>query len=282
MDLYLYEWHQTDSEYYYIRSMSTKQIVVTGATGNLGSKVAATLLENQQQIIVTGRTADKLTALKARAQVMAGDLEDKTFLKTLLSNAHTVFLVLPSLKRLSLKAFAEQFIAIAEDSGVSHVVNISNCTLTRWGKPTSLVEFEAYLNEAASLHIKHLRCANFFENLNWGIHTPYNPDIRLPYISSYEIAAKAAYYLQQQNFSGHTVDELMGAKDYSMAELANLLGVNYRQTLPRPEDQSFFDAFNSGQYELVKRTPANTSTAPEERFTLSYFFENHFNRELLK
>ena len=262
--------------------MSKKSIVVTGATGNLGSKVAAALLEGQQQIRVTGRQTEKLLSYNGKADVMAGDLEDQAFLKQLLYNASAVFLILPTLQRLTLQEFATQFIGIAEECGVTHIVNISNCTLTRWGKPTSLLEFESYLNQATTLHIKHLRCANFFENLNWGIHTPYNPDIKLPYISSYEIAHIAAHYLQEQNFTGHSVDELMGACDYSMSELAAQLGVSYHQTPARPEDQAFFDAFNNGQYELVKRTPANTSATQEERFTLSYFLENDFNRELLK
>jgi uncharacterized protein YbjT (DUF2867 family) len=262
--------------------MSKPHIVVTGATGNLGSKVAATLVSHQQRIVATGRNTDKLSHLKEKALIMEGNLEDPAFLHKLLSNAGAVFLVLPSLQHLSLKEFADQFITIAEASGVTHVVNISNCTLKRWGRPTALIEFESYLNKSTSLHIKHLRCANFFENLNWGIHTPYHPDIQLPYISSYEIADTAARYLQEQSFNGHSIDELMGARDYSMAEIATQLGVVYRQTAARPEDKSFFDAFNTGQYELIKRTPANTSASQEERFSLSYFLNHHFNRELLK
>lgn len=268
--------------YYYIRSMTTKRIIITGASGNLGSKVATRLIDNQQQVIVTGRNAEKLAPFKEKATLLPGNLEDPTFLEELLFNAGAVFLVLPSLQQLTLKEFATQFINIAEASGMSHVVNISNCTLTRWGKPTSLIEFETYLNEAKALHIKHLRCANFFENFNWGIHTPYKADIKLPYISSYEIAHVAAYYLQQRNFTGHTIDELMGAEDYSMSDIAIKLGVTYQQVPARLEEQSFFDAFNSGQYEVVKRTVANTSTLKEERFTLSYFLNHHFNQALLK
>ncbi|HYH14060.1 MAG TPA: NAD(P)H-binding protein [Flavisolibacter sp.] len=262
--------------------MRNKHIVVTGATGNLGSKVATALLENHQPIVVTGRNEEKLAAFTGKAKLLTGNLEDSRFLQELLQDAAAVFLVLPNLNQLSIKGFAEQLISIAEASGVTHVVNISNCTLTRFGKPTSLIEFETYLNEAEQLHIKHLRCANFFENLNWGIHTPYHPDIKLPYISSFEIARTAARYLQEQNFTGHTVDELMGVADYSMSEIATQLGVTYQQVPARAEDQAFFDAFNSGQYELVKRTLANTSVAQDERFTLSYFLEHDFNRELLK
>jgi len=262
--------------------MRNTQIVVTGATGNLGSKVATALIESQQSVIVTGRQKDKLSTFEGKATLLAGNLEDPAFLQALLKDAGAVFLVLPSLTQLSIKAFAEQFINIAEANGISHIVNISNCTLTRFGKPTSLIEFESYLDQAERLHIKHLRCANFFENLNWGIHTPYNPDIALPYISSIEIAETATRYLMERHFTGHSIDELMGAADYSMSDIAAKLGVSYQQVPARVEDKAFFDAFNSGQYELVKRTASNTSAAQDERYTLSYFLEHGFNHELLK
>lgn len=117
---------------------------------------------------------------------------------------------MPILKKKSLQEFAEQFIKMASECTVTHVVNISNCTLERSGLPTTLIEFEQHFSKAKDLHIKHLRCANFFENLNWGIHTPYKPEIKLPYISSFEVAHIASQYLSKLNFSGITVDELMG------------------------------------------------------------------------
>jgi uncharacterized protein YbjT (DUF2867 family) len=256
-------------------------ILITGASGNLGSKVVAELLDHQQPIKVTGRNAQKLSYFDNKTTVAAGNLEDETFLKTLLQDVTAVFLVLPQLVQLSIKAFAELFIDVAENSGVTHVVNISNCTLTRWGKPTSLLEFESYLNKSQKLHIKHLRCANFFENLNWGIQTPYRAGIKLPYISAYEIAYVASRYLQAKNFRGISVDELMGRQDYSMQDFANLLGVTYRQQAVTPENEWFFEAFNTGQYELVQRTSNNTSLLTDERFSLDYFLEHHFNKQLL-
>ncbi len=76
-----------------------------------------------------------------------------------------------------------------------------------------------------------MRCANFFENLNWGINTPYHEDIKLPYISSFEIADVAANYLNNLNFTEISVDELMGRKDYTMGEFARMLGIRYKQLL---------------------------------------------------
>lgn len=257
-------------------------ILITGATGNLGSKVAYELLKRGTILKLAGRNREKLVPFEGQAPILIGDLEDEGFLRSALEGVNAVFLVLPQLRTLSLANFAALFIKVAEESGVSHVVNISNCTLKRWGNWTALLEFEQALNRAPRLHIRHLRCANFFENLNWGLHTPYNPGIKLPYISSFEIAHVAATYLEELAFEDKTVEELMGAADYSMQDFCDQLGVAYQQQPLTEENRWFFGAFNSGQYELVRRTAANTSRLTGERFTLEYFLEHHFNREALE
>jgi len=254
-------------------------ILITGASGNLGSKVAQELLTSNATLKVAGRSKDKLVTFESRAAICCGSLEDEAFLATAMENVQAVFLVLPQLKELSLKEFAHRFIRLAEEKGVTHVVNISNCTLKRYNQWTSLLEFEHHLDTASGLHIKHLRCANFFENLNWGLHTPYNPGIKLPYISSYEIAHIAASYLREGNFTGSSVQELMGREDYSMQDFAARLGVAYRQQPAPAESSWFFDAFNTGQYELVQRTKENTSTLTDERFSFDYFLTHHFHPE---
>lgn len=257
-------------------------ILITGASGNLGSKVAHELLTTGAALKLVGRSQEKLSAFEGKAEILCGSLEDASFLSRALDNVTAVFLVLPQLQQLTLKEFADLFIRLAEEKGVTHVVNISNCILKRFGKWTSLLEFEHCLEAASTLNIKHLRCANFFENLNWGIHTPYNPDIKLPYISSYEIAHVATSYLKDRNFKGKSVDELMGRADYSMQDFADQLGVVYQQQ-PTPSSLNwFFDAFNTGQYELVQRTPGNTSQLTDERYSLNHFLAHHFNPEALK
>jgi hypothetical protein len=257
-------------------------ILVTGASGNLGSKVADSLIAAGVPLKVTARNLEKLSRFEGPAEILCGDLEDDTFLHRALQDVKAVFLVMPQLRKLSLTGFAALFSEAAEAAGVSHVVNISNCTLKRHNQWTVLLEFEQALNNASTFHIRHLRCANFFENLNWGLHTPYNPDIKLPYISSYEIAHTAATYLGDLDFRGKSTMELMGRRDYSMQDFADKLGVTYEQQPLTEENRWFFGAFNSGQYQLVQRTEANTSTCTEERFSLDYFLEHHFNPDALK
>jgi hypothetical protein len=284
LTVHRYKLHQRErikKERNYIRYAMNETILITGASGNLGSKVAYELIPVRIPLKVAGRTKDKLAQFEGKAEVLSGSLEDEAFLSAALKNVQAVFLVLPQLQQLTTKEFAELFLRTAEEKGVTHVVNISNCTLKRYDQWTSLLEFEQYLNTSTQLHIKHLRCANFFENLNWGIHTPYHPAIKLPYISSYEIAHTAASYLRSKNFTGKSVEELMGKEDYSMQDFANMLGVTYQQQPTSPENSWFFDAFNTGQYELVQRTSENTSSLQEERFSLDYFLTHHLKQEAL-
>lgn len=253
-------------------------ILVTGASGNLGSKVAHELIAAGVAVKVTGRSREKLAPFEGKATILCGDLEDAAFLHAALEGVAGVFLVMPQLHSLPVSDFAHLFLQAAAAKGVTHVVNISNCTLKRYNQWTALLQLEHALNAPSPIHLKHLRCANFFENLNWGIHTPYLPNIKLPYISSYEIAHVAATYLQRLNFRDKSVDELMGERDYSMQELAGKLGVPYQQQPLTEENRWFYEAFNTGQYELVKRTAENTSRLTEERFSLDYFLAHDFQR----
>ncbi|HZH99949.1 MAG TPA: NAD(P)H-binding protein [Flavisolibacter sp.] len=258
-----------------------KYTAITGASGNLGSKMAHALLATGMPLKLAGRNRDKLTQFEGEAEVCAGDLEDLEVVKALMENTQSVFLVLPELSKTSIKDYARSLIRIAENTGVSHIVNISNCTLTRWGRPTLHLEFETFLNETDSIHIKHLRCANFFENLNWGLHTPYRGDIKLPYISSDEVVHIAANYLRTLCFTGISVDELMGAADYSMNDFAEKLGVIYKQTDVSDDNASFFNAFNQSEYSLVKRSEKNTSKGDVEAFSLDYFLKHRLDKRLL-
>jgi NAD(P)-dependent dehydrogenase (short-subunit alcohol dehydrogenase family) len=258
-----------------------KYTAITGASGNLGSKMAHALLATGMPLKLAGRNRDKLTQFEEEAEVCIGDLEDLEVVKALMENTTSAFSVLPELSKTSIKDYAKSFIRIAENAGVSHIVNISNCTLSRWDRPTRHLEFETFLNETSSIHIKHLRCANFFENLNWGLHTPYRGDIKLPYISSDELVHIAANYLRTLSFTGISVDELMGAADYSMNDFAEKLGIIYKQTEVPDEDAPFFNAFNQGKYSLVKRNAKNTSKGAVEAFSLDYFLEHRLDKTLL-
>jgi uncharacterized protein YbjT (DUF2867 family) len=248
--------------------------LILGASGNLGGKVLQELLQRGEKVGATTRNGNQLRNLKHQADIFEGDFHDDTFLQQAFSCATALFSIIPDTALANPVTAAERLVRLLETSPIRHVVNISNATLKRNGNDTSLITFEQGLSKVQGIAVKHLRCANFFENLNWGINTPYHPDLKLPYISSYEIAHVAVNHLQNRDFEGISITELLGERDYSMAELAEIIGVSYTQLPYSDVNIGFYQPFNEGNFELVKRTDENTSIPNEERFTLAYFIRN--------
>ena len=245
-----------------------------GASGNLGNKVLKDLISRGESVAGVTRQKARMAALEGQCEVLEGDFQDDEFLRKSLSCATALFCTIPDSALAHPVAAAERLVKLLEASPIKHVVNISNATLKRNGNYTSLITFEQELSKVQGIAVKHLRCANFFENLNWGINTLYHPDLKLPYISSYEIAYVAANYLAHRNFEGISTDELLGERDYSMAELAEIIGVSYTQLPYSEANIGFYKPFNEGNFELVKRTMENTSIPTAEIFTLDYFIRN--------
>ncbi|WP_242920588.1 NAD(P)H-binding protein [Pontibacter liquoris] len=252
--------------------------LIFGASGNIGGKIAQLLLENDAPVGVVGRSSDRLRAFAGRAAIWAGDFADDALLRKALQPAGSLFLTVPNEHLENPAATAERLGHLLQGSAVTHIVNISNSILKRGGQPTRLVAFEQELNKLPGLNILHLRCGNFFDNLNWGLHTPYLPDLRLPYVSSDEVAFVAANHLLRQDFNGIEVRSLLGARDYSMAELAAAAGETYVQQPYTPDNRLFYQPFNEGDFEVAPRTEANTSLAQHERFTLAYFLAHELVR----
>ena len=252
----------------------SKYVLVLGASGNIGGKIAQELIEKGAKVGVVGRDRSRLQKFEGKADIWAGDFMDDAFLKEAFQRAHSLFLTVPDACFADPAATAQRLEKLLRESSITHVVNISNSIINKAGVATRLVALEQDLDKMAGIHLKHLRSANFFENLNWGLHTPYHPDLKLPYISSYEVAHVAAAYLYQQNFDGKSVDVLLGPGDYSMAELAAAAGVAYEQQPYTDQNIGFYKPFNEGDFEVETRTEANTSKATKPQFSLQYFLEN--------
>ena len=251
--------------------MKSNRILVLGAAGNIGGKIAHALLTAGAAVAVAGRSRKRLEQFEGKATILEGDFGDDAFLQQAFANATSLFLTIPDEHLVDPAATAARLGSLLQGTPVKHVVNISNSIVYKAGAPTRLVAMEQELNKLQDINILHLRCANFFENLNWGLHTPYAPDLQLPYISSYEVANTAAKRLLQPDFLGKTVEVLLGPRDYSMAELAAAAGERYKQLPYTPENEHFYRPFNEGDFIVEKRTAGNTSNQLETRFTLEYF-----------
>lgn len=248
-------------------------IVVLGATGNAGSKITAKLQETNTPFL--GITSTR----SARQEFRRGDLMDRAFLTEILSGATILLSILPGSLYPVMHDYAALLRSVFVETQVSHLVNISNAVTEKNGSPTLLNSFERELNLIPGMHIKHLRCANFFDNLNWGLDNGYTGDLKLPYVSTHEIAFVASEHLVSRNFFGHSVEVLLGPADYSMNDFCTLTGKESRKMLITEESRSFFEPFNQGSFTIAPRTGDNTTSHADPRFYLEYFLKNEYRND---
>ncbi len=217
-------------------------IVVTGATGRTGKRVAEALLAKGKSVRVIGRDAGRLAPLVSLgAEAAVGSVEDSSRLSTFFDGAEAVYLVLPEdLSQPDLRAHQEPIsdshaAAIAE-AHVPFVVNLSSIGgqhAEGTGPIVGLHNQEQKLNRIEDLNVLHLRCAYFMENLFASakplLATGVLPggmrgDIAIPWIATKDIAAYAAMRLEALDFAGRSIQELHGQRDISMNEAASIVG----------------------------------------------------------
>jgi uncharacterized protein YbjT (DUF2867 family) len=210
--------------------------VITGATGNVGSVAAETLLAAGEKVRVVVRDAAKAAGLKARgAEVFVADLEDHDALARAVRGAAGVFLLSPPDKS------AQDFIAerkqltLAQVSTlaaekVPHVVLLSSIAAQHpsgTGPIVSLHNAEQQLR-ASGLPATFVRASYFVENWGAVVH-PVKADgvlpsfikaeQRVPMVSTVDIGKAVAQALRDGP-RGVRVIELSGPTDVTPTEVA--------------------------------------------------------------
>ena len=100
------------------------KILITGATGNVGSQVAAQLCERGVPPVAVVHSADKAAAVKAHcAEVRVADLRDEQQVASVFEGIDKVFLVTPATP--DQLEIGDRLIAAADAAGVDHVVKLS-------------------------------------------------------------------------------------------------------------------------------------------------------------
>ncbi len=217
-------------------------IVITGATGHTGSKIADILLSRTEKVRVIGRDAGRLRPFTARgAEAAVGDLGDREFVARAFAGADAVYaLIPPAYQAVDFRAYqaaiAKNIVAAIEKNGVRHVVSLSSqgAQLPEGTGPIAgLHDMEERLNGLAGASVLHLRAAYFMENLLMNIGlistsgimgSAIRGDLRMPMIAAKDIAAYASERLALRDFAGKKVQDLLGPRDVSMDEAARIIG----------------------------------------------------------
>ena len=287
-------------------------VTVTGATGHVGGELVRRLRDKGVRVRAVARNADRLKALGEGVEVLAGSLDDTAFLTRAFTGADAVFAMIPpSYGEKDFRAYqrriADSIAAAVAAARVSRVVALSSVGAERGsgnGPVAGVHDLEKRLEAVPGVHVVHLRPAYFMENeLNTigliqsaGITgSPLRADQPLPTVATRDIAAVAADLLAAPTFTGRSVREILGPRDYSPRETARILGTAVgRPDLPYVEFSyddtkkallgvgfsedvarlfvEMYEALNEGRMRPVEgRTPATATPTTLETFAKDVF-----------
>ncbi len=216
--------------------------VVTGASGNTGSAVADTLLDNQKQVRVIGRTAEHLQRFTQRgAEAVIAELTDTGKLARAFNGAEGVYAMIPpDPSAPDTLAYEERvtsaLVSALSEARVQHVVALSSVGADKssgTGLVVALHNLEQALNGISGLNTMHVRAGYFMENTlaqvgiikAMGIMAgPLRGDLKLPMIAAKDIGVAAGNELLRLNFQGHQTRELLGQRDLDYSEAAAIIG----------------------------------------------------------
>ena len=283
--------------------------VITGASGNTGKIIAKNLLQAGKQVIAVSRNESKIQdLLELGATVAIGDLEDTDFLTNTLAGVDAVYALNPpkfDLQedwRVYQDRITDSFIEAIRKSKIENVVLLSSAGShlpSGTGPVAGLYYFEELLKKVDGLNVFALRPGFFIQNLYAQIPLikqagivgySLKPDVEIPFTHTNDIAEAATEKLLNLNFIGFEKGFVSGAKDYTMPEVAAILGnaigkpdLSYvsfsnddakagmvQSGLPETVAAGYvelFDALNQGTYlNDYTRTPENTTKTTLEDF----------------
>lgn len=203
--------------------------LITGATGDIGSRVVKLLLERAERPRVFARDARKARErFGDRVDVAVGDLADAASLFAALTGVDTLFLVnsgpeIPSRDELAAKA--------AKAAGVRQLVKLSSLDAQQdVGTGVWHARGESAIR-ASGIVFTFVRPTGFMENaLFWvtsirarGVVRSMTSDGKIPFIHSDDIAAVATKALTTREYDGRTLS-ITGPEALSYAEMAAKIG----------------------------------------------------------
>jgi uncharacterized protein YbjT (DUF2867 family) len=215
-------------------------ILVTTPTGNVGSRVAARLIEENVEFSVFARTPETLPpAVQSHATVHQGDLEAVDTLKAALDGIDSMFFVIPpNMQTDDWRGWQQQIATnaaqAAEATDVDRIVFLSSAgaQYKDIGPVTGLGEAEHILERAVP-RVVALRAGYFMENFlqfagsiaeEHTIYHAFPADKEWPMVATQDIGDAAVDELLRDAHSGHRIQGVHGPTDLSHAEAASIIG----------------------------------------------------------
>lgn len=210
----------------------TTQILVTGATGTIGSQLVEALRgEKDVAVRAAVRSADKARALEgAGVRPVDFDYEDEGKIAKALEGVDAVFLVTPFVQNQA--ELADEVARAAKKAGAKRIVKLSaigaevepGIQLGRWHRAAEKAI------EASGLAYTFLRPNNFFENFvnyygpqpDGRIYLPLG-DAKVSFVAGSDIARVAKAALLEDGHAG-VAHEITGAEAFGIADAAKAIG----------------------------------------------------------
>ena len=220
---------------------------ILGATGNIGSVIARTLLSNGEKVRVVGRNAGRLQPFVQRgAEAFVGNVMDTEAMTRALAGARAAFLMVPPNMtspdyRADQERTSDAISAAAKNSGLQYAVNLSSYGAQApagTGPIAGLHNSEKKLDAIDKLKVLHLRPGYFFENHLAGIQMTQmmgifggalKGDLKIPMIATRDVGAYAAERLLKLDFNGRRTQELQGERDLTLTEVVAVIAKGLRK-----------------------------------------------------
>lgn len=223
--------------------------VISGVTGNTGSVVAQTLIDQGQSVRVVVRSEEKGAAWKARgAEVAVAEIMDTKAMTRALEGAKGAYFLLPpdlknedflgeSIKR------AEAIVKAATSARLPHAVVLSSVGAQHNNNvgPISTIAKLEELFLAATIPLSAIRPGYFLENIkdlmpavtHEGIYpSMIQPlDLKIDMVATKDIGLSVVDALLNPPVIAHRVIELKGASQYSAEDIASALSKSLNRNI---------------------------------------------------
>lgn len=214
-------------------------IVITAPTGQIGSKLIPTLLEEHKPVRLIVRDPDRLPAeVRGRAEIIVGSHHDREVLDRALDGADALFWLMPAAPTAHspYEAYVTASIPGA-DAVVRHAVP-RVVTISALGRGTQIYAGHISASHAmedlfrsTGAHLRALALPSFMDNFlrqtasirDGAISGTLPADHPMPWIATKDIAARAAEYLLDHTWTGQDTIDVLGAEDLSHNDVAEIL-----------------------------------------------------------